>query len=88
MTVKKSAATAAIVDDSKPANIPPATEFDPSGAPLQTVPDVDASHPAVDNDPRANTTVDQNKIDFNDPVKSGQEIVSEQLGMKPASDKD
>ncbi|WP_081631130.1 hypothetical protein [Aureimonas ureilytica] len=44
-----------------------ATAFSPSGAPLQIVPDVDPSHPAVDADPRSNTTALQNRIDFNDP---------------------
>lgn len=76
------------VDGSAPANIPPATDFEPSGAPIQTVPDIDPSHPAVDADPRANTTVDQNRIDFNDPIRSGVEIVSEQLGMTGPADVD
>lgn len=68
-------------------NIAAATEFDPSGAPRQIVPDIDPSHPAVDNDPRAGTTANMNRIDFNDPAKSGQEIVSEQLGMtKPGEE--
>ncbi len=57
----------------------PATEFDPSGAPDQVVADVDPSHPAVDNDPRANTTADQNRIDFNDPSLSGAEAVKRNL---------
>jgi hypothetical protein len=47
--------------------IAPASAFSTSGAPVQIVPDVDPSHPAVDNDPRANTTAEMNKIDFNDP---------------------
>lgn len=59
--------------------IAPATEIDPSGAPVQIVPDVDLSHPAVDNDPRANTTVDQNRIDFNDPTIEGSEAVERNL---------
>ena len=63
----------------KPADIAPATEFDPSGAPRQVVPDVDPNHPAVDNDPRAGTTEMQNRIDFNDPTKTGQEVVEEAL---------
>lgn len=64
----------------KPARAPkPATEFDPSGAPLQTVADVDASHPAVDADPRANTDADQNRIDFNDPRLSDAEAVAQNL---------
>jgi hypothetical protein len=71
---------------SEPANIPPATEFDAAGAPQQIVSDVDPSHPAVDADPRANTTVDQNRIDFNDPTISGQEAVERALA-KSETDK-
>lgn len=56
-----------------------ATEIDTSGAPQQIVPDVDLTHPAVDADPRANTTADQNRIDFNDPTISGQEAVERAL---------
>lgn len=59
--------------------VAPATQIDPSGAPVQIVPDVDLSHPAVDADPRANTTADQNRIDFNDPTISGQEAVEQNL---------
>lgn len=62
----------------KPAEIAPATEFSPSGAPRQ-VTDIDVSHPAVDNDPRAETTIAQNKADFNDPGLSMEEAVAEQL---------
>ncbi|WP_020187799.1 hypothetical protein [Methylopila sp. 73B] len=72
---------------SKPANIPAATDFAPSGAPDQVVPDVDPSHPGVDADPRAGTSVDQNKVDFNDPTKSGAQVVAEQLGYKTEADK-
>ena len=61
------------------ANIAPATSFAPSGAPEQVVGDVDASHPAIDADPRANTSVDQNRIDFNDPTLSGAEAVEKSL---------
>lgn len=71
----------------KPANIAPATEINPSGAPQQVVPDVDMSHPAVDDNPRAGTTVDQNRIDFNDPTKPGADVVAEQLGMKKPDQK-
>lgn len=60
----------------------PATSFDPSGAPVQIVQDVDASHPAVDGDPRANTTALQNRIDFNDPTLSGQEAVERNLAAE------
>ena len=68
------------------ANIAPATTFSTSGAPVQIVPDVDPSHPAVDNDPRAGTTLLQNKIDFNDPTKPGHQVVAERLGMKVEAD--
>jgi len=63
-------------------NVPPATEIDTSGAPQQIVPDVDMDHPAVDNDPRAGTTTEQNRIDFNDPTISGSDQVAIALGMK------
>lgn len=76
--------TAASLDPSPAADIAPATEFDPSGAPIQTT-DIDVSHVAVDNNPRANTTVDQNRIDFNDPVRTGAEIVTDQLKAQSAS---
>lgn len=79
------------LDDSGPANIKPATEFDPSGAPMQTVPDVDHKHPAVDNNPREGTTVNQNKIDFNDPDLDGAEAVAKNLkdqGNKLTADDD
>jgi hypothetical protein len=69
-----------------PANIPPATGFNPSGAPEQTVSDVDPSNPSVDADPRANTSVAQNKIDFNDPGLSDSEAVTQALGMKSVAD--
>jgi len=66
----------------KAETVPPATEVDTSGAPQQIVPDVDMAHPAVDNDPRAGTTADQNRIDFNDPTISGQEAVERNLKGK------
>ena len=72
-------APGAVLDDSGPANIAPAKAFDTSGAPIQIVPDVDVKHPAVDNDPRKGTTVNQNKIDFNDPYMSGEEAVLKNL---------
>ena len=76
-TTAKTVATKAAA----PADVPPATKFEPSGAPLQTT-SFDVGHPAVDNDPRANTTAEQNRIDFNDPNKPAGEVVAEQLGMK------
>jgi len=33
----------------------------------------------VDNNPRSNTTVDQNRIDFNDPTREGVDVVTERL---------
>jgi hypothetical protein len=63
----------------KKASVAPATEFDPSGAPIQTSSDVDPSHPAVDDNPREDTTEDQNRIDFNDPTLSGSEAVQKNL---------
>lgn len=69
-------------EGAKPANIPAATEIDPSGAPRQIVPDVDMGHPAVDDNPRANTTVDQNKIDFNDPTVPGHDAVADALNAQ------
>lgn len=83
MTDKKTAAAADLTAD---ANIAPATEIDPSGAPHQIVSDVDLSHPAVDDNPRANTTVEQNRIDFNDPTLSGSEAVAKNLDAQ-AKDK-
>ena len=40
---------------------------------------VDVDHPAVDNNPRAGTTVQQNQIDFNDPTIRANEAVKENL---------
>jgi hypothetical protein len=86
-TATKGGAAAAIVDTgSAPANIAGATEFDPSGAPDQIVGDVDPSHPAVDDNPRANTTVDQNRIDFNDPTLTGAEAVEKNLAAQSRDD--
>lgn len=62
--------------------IAPADTIDTSGAPQQIVPAVDMTHPAVDADPRANTTDTQNRIDFNDPTRDGREIVEEQLAAR------
>lgn len=75
MTTKKTEAE----DAAKAANIAPADKVDTSGAPQQIVPDVDLEHPAVDNDPRAGTTVEQNQIDFNDPTLTGQQAVEKSL---------
>lgn len=74
-------ATGAAIDTSPPANIAPADTFDPAGAPVQPA-TIDLDHVSLDRNPRANTTVDQNRIDFNDPVRTGSEIVTDQLASK------
>jgi hypothetical protein len=71
------------LDHSGPANIAAATSIDTAGAPQQIVPDVDMEHPAVDNDPRANTTETMNRIDFNDPHRSGSDVVTDALKAQP-----
>lgn len=68
-------------DSNSPA---PAETIDTSGAPQQIVDDVDMSHPAVDADPRAGTTEDMNRIDFNDPTLSGPDAVAKMLGSNKA----
>ncbi|MGA0561704.1 hypothetical protein ACO2RV_04585 [Ancylobacter sp. VNQ12] len=82
----KSAGTAQVVpatvvtpEGEKPANISPADSFSPSGAPNQTVPDLDLSHPAIDANPRAGTVEAQNRIDMNDPHLSGAAAVAKNL---------
>lgn len=52
---------------------------DTAGSPQQIVPDVDMAHPAVDADPRAGTSAEQNKIDFNDPGLTGPQAVEKNL---------
>ena len=64
----------------------PSAGFEASGAPAQVVADANQDHPSLDTDPRANTTAEQNRIDFNDPVRPGIEIVTEQLGMNPPAE--
>lgn len=78
-------ATTAALDTSGPADVAAATAFTPAGAPDQ-VTDFDLSHPAVDNDPRAGTTADQNRIDFNNPADAGVDVVSAALGMKTSDE--
>lgn len=78
MTTRK---TAAAKPATKKAAAKPATEFDPSGAPHQTA-DVDPSDPALDADPRANTSADQNRIDLNDPSATGAEAVARNLAAQ------
>lgn len=65
----------------KPADVPPvenAEGFEASGAPKQAG-NFDPDHPAIDNNPRAETTVGQNKIDMNDPNLSMEEAVEKNL---------
>jgi hypothetical protein len=62
-----------------PGNEAPAKKVDTSGAAQQIVKDVDMSHPAVDDNPRARTSALQNRIDFNDPGQSGHDAVAQQL---------
>lgn len=78
-TLENGTATGDQTGTEQAANIAPATEVDPSGAPVQIVPDVDLSHPAVDADPRKGTTVAQNRIDFNDPTLTPGEAVANML---------
>ena len=90
-TNETAAALGASLDNSDPANLKPAKEFGPSGAPNQVVPDVDMKHPAVDANPREGTTVNQNRIDFNDPDLPGEKAVAANLkaqGTKFAAEDD
>ena len=50
------------------------------------MPDVDPAHPAVDNDPRARTTVAMNSIDFNDPALSGPDAAARMLARRAKSE--
>lgn len=79
-------AIAADLDTSGPADIAAATTFTPAGAPNQ-VTEIDVDHPAVDDDLRKNTTVDMNRIDFNDPVKTGAEIAADMAAAASAKAK-
>lgn len=40
---------------------------------------IDVDHPAVDNNPRANTTEAQNRVDFNDPTLNDRQAVAQRL---------
>lgn len=68
-----------------PTNIPAATAFSTSGAPVQ-VTEFDPSHPAVDDNPRKDTTLAQNKIDFNDPTLSESEAVAKSMADQGSGD--
>lgn len=78
-TITKTAETSDATAET--ADVAPASDFSPSGAPRQTT-DIDVDHPAVDNDPRAGTTSKQNRIDFNDPTIEGREAVEQALKAK------
>lgn len=82
-TTKKAAAKPATATKGI-ADPAPATTFEASGAVIEPaiVDGVDLTHPAVDANPRANTTAEQNRIDFNDPTKDGAEAVAEQLAAQ------
>lgn len=64
------------IDDLKPA-----TEVQPSGAFIEPtiVERIDTSHPAVDNEPRKGQPTVANQIDFNDPGKTMDEAVADNL---------
>ena len=64
-----------------PAEIPAAKTVQASGAMIEpaALEAVDLEHPAVDANPRAHTTVAQNRIDFNDPTLTDGEAVRQQL---------
>lgn len=66
---------------SKPAELSPATDMEASGAMIEpeAVEAVEFDHPAVDNNPRAGTTVEQNAIDYNDPSLDSREAVKANL---------
>lgn len=59
--------------------VKPAADFEQSGAPIQPG-GFDSDHPAIDNDPRAGTSVEQNQIDLNDPVLTGAQAVERAMG--------
>lgn len=61
-----------------PGDIAPATSFNPAGAAREEVP-VSADHPALDANQRGGANAIQNRIDLNDPTKSGHEAVADAL---------
>ncbi len=80
MTTKKTADTKKA---SGTTDVKPASEFDPSGAPHQTA-QVDPQHPALDANPREDTSADQNRIDLNDPKLTDEQAVAKNLGLDTA----
>lgn len=67
----------------QPADVAPAgvDSIAASGAIMEpgAVAEVDVDHPAVDNNPRADSTVTQNSIQFNDPTLKDGEAVKANL---------
>ena len=86
VTKKKGAAATIAADTSANADqdkLSPAsnTDMEASGAFVEpAIKDrIDASHPAVDNNPRAGQPKVANQIDFNDPTKTDEEAVRDNL---------
>ncbi|RSV41527.1 hypothetical protein CA234_09675 [Sphingomonas sp. ABOLE] len=73
--------TKATTHAAEPATTTDKGDFGASGAPEVEV-HAALDHPALDGDPRAGTTAEQNRIDFNDPHKPGHEVVEEALKAK------
>jgi hypothetical protein len=69
----------AVKRTAKQANIAPASVQEASGAIIEPSVAKLPDHPAVDRNPREGTTVEQNQIDFNDPTKSDEEAVADNL---------
>lgn len=78
-TRKTGAAAPRTASSRKAAKIAPATKQEASGAIIEPDAAKLADHPAVDANPRAGTSVDQNRIDFNDPTKDQAEAVADNL---------
>jgi hypothetical protein len=81
--------------DEKAENLAPAKDFAASGAVIEPaiVERVDMSHASVDDNPRANSTPNMNRIDFNNPsgLVPQEESVIENLkeaGAKPPKKQD
>jgi len=78
MAAKKTAGSAKTVSGK---TLAPATKMAASGALIEPaiVDGIDTTHPAVDDNPREGTTADMNRIYFNDPTKSQDEAVADNL---------
>lgn len=80
-TPKKPAA-----DGAEKANLTPATDVAASGAIIEPeiLSGIDTGHVSVDNNPRKDSTVDMNKVDFNVPsgVQAPEETVEDELKGK------